>query len=228
MRYSIIFLLVIVSQISFAQKETSEGSNLQSLTNGTMFRVVDERFKGVEGYPTLFEEYVPGKIYMRSGQVVSVAQLNFDVMTDEVLVKRDNREMVVNRMLVKKFTMLKGGDSLRFVKISVQPTAKFSEELVNGRFILYKLTTKILKKPQNTGEPFSNGKTYSELVAQVKYFWQKESGPLVEIKNKKTLLSDLQEASKIDYSDYVKKSKVDVKEEVGLKLLFIHVNSTNQ
>jgi hypothetical protein len=231
MRFFILLIFTVCSALSFAQDTGSDAFfNLESLSSANaMFRSFDNRFKGVEGYPTLFEQYLPGKIYMRSGQVVTLAEVNFDLMTDELLVKHKGREMVVNKMLVKKFTMLQGSDSLRFVRIPIRPLGKFSEELIKGPFNLYKLTTKYLQEPQNKGEPYSVGKTNSEILPEVSYYWQKQDGELMEIKNKKTFLNELQQASKVDYSNLLKKNKIDIKEDASLILLFIQINSaTNQ
>jgi hypothetical protein len=225
MRYSFL-LLLFFPFLSFSQIGGSDGfSNLQSLASGSeMFRSFDDRFKGVEGYPTLFEQYVPGKITLSRGREVIHPLVNYDIFSDELVVRRNNQDVVVSRSMVKSFVLLNVEDSLYFVKVRFKDGEKFCEELLKGRLKLYKLNSKSIKQANHTGA-YSSGKLYSQFEESVTYYWQSGENDPVEIKNKKTLVDELKAAHGVDVSGFVKDNHINFKDSADLLKMFTHVNS---
>jgi hypothetical protein len=229
MRYLLLIFLMIPTLL-FGQPQGSDGgSNIQDLAGGGMFRTFNNRFKEVEGHPTLFEKYVPGKIYLKDGRNLVQALVNYDVMTDEVLVMRDKFEMVIQKHLVTKFVLLAGADSLFFVKVVTPEATRFVEILIDGPVQLYKANIKTLEGATHTG-PYSSGDLNDKFEDSVQYYWQKKggTGPLIQIKSKKMLLSGLQEAMGQDYSDFAKENKLSMKQENDLMKLVNHINRSQK
>src|SRR5688572_1011672 len=168
MRYIILLLLFSINDFTAQAQDADAQSNLQNLASGnSMFRSFDNRYKGVVGSPTLLEQYVPGRINLVSGKVVDHPKMNYDLVSDELLVIRNSAEMVVSKEAVVSFTL----DSIEFKKVRLLSGETFAQILVSGNCQLLLKSEKEIKAPTNTGA-YSPGNSYSELEAVDKYFWQ--------------------------------------------------------
>jgi hypothetical protein len=224
----LVLCLLFFSYTLHAQVEGSDGfSNMESIGSGnSMFRSFDNRFKGIVGQPLLYEKYLPGRIYMTSGRVVDHPRVNFDAYTNDLLVKRDNAEVVVNKNMVKKFSILFDEDSVHFEKLQVMGRADFYQPLAKGAFSLYQRTAKIIRGPTNTGA-YSSGTNHSEFNAIVRYYWRDASGVLYEIKNKKAFVDDFKGKSKFNIEAYLKRNKTNFRDAEHLIKMFAAINSGN-
>jgi len=220
MRCFILLLLLCTTYFTTQAQDADAQSNLQNLASGnSMFRSFDNRYKGIVGSPTLLEQYVPGRINFLSGQVVDYPKMNYDIVMGELLVIRNGAEMVVNKGSVVSFTL----DSIEFRKQRLLTGEEFVQVLVSGKSQLLMKTEKVVKAPTNTGA-YSPGQTYSELDVEKKYFWQAPDGSVFEIKNKKTLLSDVKNSTGFDLEPFVKGHKLTVKDPLHLEQIFNHLN----
>ncbi|HEY9048633.1 MAG TPA: hypothetical protein VIN08_22155 [Ohtaekwangia sp.] len=221
-----VLLLVLLPLLASAQIGGSDGlSNLESISSGSsMFRSFDNRFKGIEGYPTIFENYVPGKIILTRGKAVVHPLVNYDIYSNELLVKRNDQEVIVTRNMVKSFVLLQEADSLFFVKVRLPQGEVFCEELVAGKIKLYKFNVKTVRQASNTGA-YSAGKTYSQFEEAVKYYWQAEGKDIAEIKNKKSLIGDLKTIYGIDPATFIKDNDINLKDAADVRKLFEYIDS---
>ena len=219
-RYFILLLLFGITHFTAQSQDADAQSNLQNLASGSsMFRSFDNRYKGIVGSPTLLELYVPGRINFLSGQVVDYPKMNYDIVMGDLLVIRNGAEMVVNKESVISFTL----DSIEFRKQRLLVGVEFVQVLVSGKSHLLMKTEKVVKAPTNTGA-YSPGNTDGELDVEKKYFWQAPDGSVFEIKNKKTMLSEVKNSTGVDLKPFVKGHKLTVKNPLHLEQIFNHLN----
>lgn len=220
MRCIILILLFGITGLTVQAQDAFAQSNLQSLASGnSMFRSFDNRYKGVLGFPTLLEQYAPGRINFVSGKIVDFPQVNYDIVSDELLVMRNSSEMVLNKHTVLSFIL----DSVEFKKVKLLSGETFAQILVSGKSQLFWKPEKVVKAPTNTGA-YSPGNNHSELEAVNKYFWQAPDGSVFEIKNKKNLVSDIKNSSGVDLESFVKVNKLNIKNPAHLNVIFSHLN----
>jgi hypothetical protein len=218
------WLLIFVSSMSFGQMVGSDSQlNMTSMTNGEMFRTFDHRFKGIEGFPTIFETHLPGVIYIKNGQTLFYQKVNYDIIANEVVVTKDGKEMAVKNYLVTKFSLILDEDSINYKKVVLPTGTRFVEELVRGDVKLYKAIVKKVEGPTNSGA-YSLGSRNSRVIEEIDYYWQHGDKPINVIMNKTKLLNELQEATGQDYKQFMKENKLTIKQDNHLKKLFNHVN----
>jgi hypothetical protein len=228
-----LFFTLIVSLISCsvaaqkADKTAFDQVNVNSLGSGArMFQSFDNRFKGVQGFPTLFEEYVRGTIVFSEGQVIRHDKMNYDAYNSDLLVIKDGKEMVVAARMVKHFILMMPDeeDSLIFTRLITDDNKLgFYEVLANHKnATLYKKHFKILQGPTYTGA-YSTGQNHSELVDAKKFMMWCSGKQLAELKTKKQLFEYLPEY-KSQLQEFVKAEKIDFKNEADLIKLFGKVN----
>jgi hypothetical protein len=224
MRYLILLLVFGITGFTAQAQDAFAQSNLQNLASGSsMFRSFDNRYKGVLGFPTLLEQYAPGRITFVSGKVVDHPQVNYDVVSDELLVMRNGAEMVIDKQSVVSFIL----NSIEFKKVRLLSGETFAQTLISGKSQLFRKPEKVVKEPTNTGA-YSSGNKYSELEAVDKYFWQAPDGSVFEIKSKKTLLSDIKNSSGVDLQQYVKDNKLNIKNPSHLEFIIKYLNGLLQ
>jgi hypothetical protein len=221
---NVLWFLIFASSAAFGQLQGADGvANVSSLGSGDMFRTFDNRFKGLEGFPTVFATPFPGVIYLKNGETMLYQKVNYDVLANEVIVVRNNIEMVVKNHLVTKFSLIYDEDSINFVKVVLPTGTRFVEQLVKGDFRVYKVSVKTVEAPTNSGA-YSSGSLTSKITEEIVYYWSYGDRPLDEITSKKKLLNGLEAATGKDFTDFIKENKLSFKQDNHLKKLFNHVN----
>ena len=223
---SLFVLAVLVLGIpATAQSDNAQfnQTNLSSMMSGArMFQTFDNRFKGVKGSVTLFENYLPGRIVLATGQVVHHNQMNFDAYNSDLLVMKEGQEMVVSIKMVKHFILqpLDGSDTLYFTRLTTDENKLgYFQVLANHKnATLYKKHYKTLQEPTYTGA-YSSGQTGSELIDNKKYLAWSTGKQLSEFKTKKQLLQYLPEY-KADLDKFIKQENIDFKNEADMIKLF--------
>jgi hypothetical protein len=208
-------------QLTLPEKQLS----IQSLTEGnTVFRSFDDRYAGVKGGTTLLQEWAPGKITMTRGQVFSHDKINYDAFNGELIVLRDDREAVVNVNMVKDFVLNVGADTLHFTRLpGADGKLAFFQKLVpDAKVGLYKKVYKILVEPDYKGA-YSTGRNYAEFISEEKFFCVVPGKGMKELKSKKNLLEEFPD-HKDALNQFIKKEKIDFKNQNDLKNLFVYLN----
>jgi hypothetical protein len=220
-----VLIALVLAFPSVAQTDNAQfrQSNLSSMMSGArMFQTFDNRFKGVKGSVTLFENYMPGRIILTDGQVVYHHQVNYDAYNSDLLVMKEGQEMVVSIKLVKHFILqpIDGTDTLYFTRLTTDENKLgYYQVLANHKnATLYKKHYKTLQEPTYTGA-YSTGQTNSELIDNKKYVAWSTGKQLTEFKTKKQLLQYLPEY-KSDLEKFIKQEKIDFKIEADLIKLF--------
>lgn len=193
-------------------------------SGGSMFRSFDNRFKGIEGVPVLFDKYQNGMVKLTSGKWYKIDSLNYDAHNDELLVKRDLNEIIISKKMVSDFTFLVKGDSIHFLKIKeVGNNNKegYFRVSFHDKLMLLVKEHKAISSPTNTGA-YSSGRVHSEFILKKRYFIRLEDGNLVEIKDKKSFVAIFKD-QKPGIDTYIKKNKTNFKREADLIQLALFI-----
>ena len=219
---ALLTLLVIDAHAQVVGQDAQ--GNVNDLAGGSMFRSFDNRFKGIEGYPTLVKAYCPGQIIMKSGKKVKYDSVNLDIYSNDLLVKRNNDISVFNRSLVKEFSIETDETTLTFVKLkNLEGKETFYGVLAGGKVKLLKHSYKTIAGPTNSGA-YSSGRTYSIFEEKSKIYVQKESGELFELKNKKNLLSQFTDKEE-EISKFMKNNRINLNNESESGKLIEFINT---
>lgn len=207
--------------VSAQTNSTLTQSSLDGVVNGRMVRSYDERLKGLEGSVTLLKNFVPGKVYLPGKQVLIHDQFNYDAYSDQLLVIKDNEEMVISTKLAQRFALKDPqGDSLFFTKLTVDgSTPGYVQVLADFNNVkLYKKITKQLQRPSSNSGYGSSQPNYELLTSEKLLMWTTGQSIAV-VKNKKQVL-DYFPNQKEQIQQFMKEAKTDFKNEKDLALLF--------
>lgn len=219
-------LFILLGFATKAQVDAADAHlNLNAMSSGSsMFRSYDNRFKGIEGNPFIFEEYLSGRILMKTGKVYSQDKINYDAYKNDIIVIHKGNELFMNKGIIKGFELFYGGDTLVFKKIEQGGNNDFFVQvLLDSPICLLKKTEKTIVAPTNTGA-YSSGKLNSEFHTKQKYYWLLKEGSLQEIKSKRDFLSEFSASDK-ELELFMKKNKLDLKTESDLLQIFSYLNS---
>lgn len=217
MKRGLFFLLgLCVTGIVVAQPSAPSGfdanANLSTLGNGGgMFRSFDNRYTGVKGTSTIFEDFVYGNVNMKDGEKALGQELNYDAMTRELIVRSRiyKRILAVRYDLVESFELITSvGDTLLFKK--VMPRG-FSQKIYEGEKInMYLNYGKVIIKASYGGAYNANAKNYDEFADQNLYIMKVDGGALEEIKPSRKAFEKRFPEKKAVIQAYFKEHKPDL------------------
>ena len=128
---SVVPLLLVTVALPSVYAQSKSAPERQQILNevGRDFnqgavQTFDERYEGVQGTPLLFEQWTPGKVITRDGQVFANAQLKYDLYQDEIVVKHPYDHAVIpDKRTIDRFSMAAApsGDSLHFIRVDYLP-----------------------------------------------------------------------------------------------------------
>jgi hypothetical protein len=217
-----LFLLCFfISEVACSQSPIGNDAqaDLVLMQNGTgMFRSFDNRYKGIEGFPTLFQKYQTGRIKMVSGKIFAVDSMNLDIVSNELLVKRNNIGTIVDKNMVDEFEI---GDTKYLNVEDITGENNFYALLLDGKYRLLKRDIKFFMEPSNKGA-YSNGALSARFEESKKYYVIFD-GNLNEIRNKKQFVGQFSSEAKI-IEDYMRKGGLSVKTEKDLLEIFKFIN----
>lgn len=201
-------------------------ANLQMLGgSGLSARTFDNRYDGVDGFPTLVKDFVKGRIVMSKDQVLKADNMNYDGFNDEIFVLKSGRELVVSRNTVTSFEMDVNGVTLIFSKQkNNEGEVGYYQVLTQGKFSLFIKYKKVFRKADYKGA-YSANRTKDEFTDEQKFYWSKGDSNLMVLKNKKSLLSELGEnADKAEL--FIKENKLKTDTQDDLLRLFQYLNES--
>lgn len=221
-----LFLVLLSIGVTHAQLQGADSqSNLNSLSGGEgMFRSFDNRFKGIEGSPLLFDKYLSGKIFFNNGISVQNKRMNYDAYTQELIIERENKEFLIDSKLIKEFHIYKDGDTLFFEKFTNDKGKLiFYQSLWNRKINLFIFHSKTVLQPTNTGA-YSSGKIYSQFEQAASYYYRTPAGKSQLIKNKKSVLNLFRSHQDV-IENFIKENDTNFNKEEDLIKLFSYINS---
>lgn len=224
----IIFISLVIHASALAQLEGYDAqSNVNAFdpSNAQMFRSFDNRYKGIKGLPTIFEDYVTGNVYLKSGITHKNVKLNFDAFDGELLAlsERSNNAMLVRRNIISHFEFYDENNLLKFIPVTIDGKQEFVHLMYEGKISLLCQMKKKIEKADYQGA-YSKGRDYDEFVdAPLYYIYQ--NNLLSEFKrNKKSILSHFPEKSS-QINSYIKKNPVNFRDDKQLIRLFQYIDS---
>lgn len=224
-RFGFFLLFGFVLTTAYGQIQGADAvANLNALSTGeSMFRTFDNRMKGVEGTPFIFDTFQKGFVILLSERKIVCNEINFDALHQEVVVMKEGREFTVDMGSLTGFTILTDSDTLLFRKVYNQDGKwVYLQELVSGSYRLVKIHRKYIKESTNTG-PYSAASRNGKVEVGNQYFLTTDGRTLVELKNKKQLLSALPE-KKTAIELFLKGKHHVFKKEEELIHLVAHLN----
>jgi hypothetical protein len=193
-----------------------------------MFRSFDNRYEGVRGSPTLFEDFVIGNVNMKKGNKVVGEELNYDAVAHELIAKSKayNKIMAVRRDLVESFELISpGGDTLLFTK----PTERgFCQQIYEGKNLkLYLKHAKVLSKANYGGGYNGNARNYDEFVDASEYIFSVDGSVLEPIKPSRKAFEKKLPQKKNLISSYFKDHKPDLKNDRELAAFVAYLDQNS-
>lgn len=186
----------------------------------------DNRYEGVKGSYTFFEDFRPGTVEMKKGKFSNVS-INYDAYTDNLLARNEKINDVVQlrKDLITSFVLKSAsGEEFLFVKKTINENPTFLLELVRDSITLYCKISKTIKKADYGGAYNATETRYDEFLTVNTYFIITGNREPREFKSsKKGVLKALPEFEE-QLSSYLKKNKINFNDYNQMKGLFTYIN----
>lgn len=202
---------------------------LGSMDGTGTVKTFDNRYEGVKGTPYVFENFLPGEVYLKTKNKVTVPQLNYNCFENEIAYIDPATKVirVMNRFQVDLFTIQDGDKVLTFVPIKLDEGAEtiFAEVLYNKASDVYKVYGKEWVKANYQGG-YSADRRYDEFVDKYDlYFMKKGDHTLYKAKRSKKQVVEAFPGHESEISAFIKSSKLDLKEDQSLVKLMEYYDS---
>lgn len=224
-RSLVILSLILLSAKVFSQMEGFDGFSNLMTSNTSMFRSFDNRYEGVTGQPTIFEDFVTGRVITKNGVKYSNIQINLDAYQNElVALNRLKKPVIVNSAEIDSFMIVNPLDNtpLHFKKISIAGKIVFAQLICDGKIKLFKHYVKKLERATYTGAYNQNGKRSDEFVEASEYYVQPGDNEIAKWGRTKKALAKLIPEKEKEIDKWTSEHKIKSDEE--LKRLFEHLN----
>lgn len=187
----------------------------------------DNRYEGVRGVYTFFEEFWPGTIELTKGKFANVL-LNYDACQDQVLARHERIQGIVQlrKDMVDRFTLIRSdGNEFRFVKKVIDGAPVFLLEIASDSMSMYCRIKKTIKKADLGGAYNISEEKFDEFVTGHTYYVEKKPKLLISIQNsRKGVLKAFPEYEK-QLSTFFKNNKLDFNDYHQMKVLSVYLNS---
>ncbi|MEL7001542.1 MAG: hypothetical protein AAFN93_02275 [Bacteroidota bacterium] len=220
-----LFALLFVASINL------QGQNIVAERIDPLFQnqnvLYNSNYAGIKGSPYLSDDWNNGVVVFNNGQKKDV-QLKYDLYIDELIVKQDGRDIIVNKSLIQGFNYISKEGSLEFrlVKLDKNGSKKFLQLLSDGSLKLYREYELSIKKGEaNTGYASSKN-TSDKFIKNEKYLYQK-NGEVFKLSSKAKKIAEISPENKVDINAFIKKEKISAKRERDLIKLFEYINGLN-
>ena len=211
---SIFFIIQSVNaQSALVQQENLEkiGENWH---NGSVL-TFDNRYKGVNGTPFLFEDWLPGSITLISDTIITDLFLKYDVNEGRLYRKVNlNKANLILNYKIKSFKMIDIGYEKTYLKMALEDgePETFVELLSKGKLnLLAKPECRLRKADKNSS--YGTGRQYDEYIHSSELFiFNTNTQVLKPVKNSRKFFLE-QMADKEDaIKKYLKRNKPFLKE----------------
>lgn len=231
-----IILVSLGSLNSFGQGQDGlqASDNLKALADGGLTGQVatfDGRYEGVRGTQFLIEAWVLGTLTLSGGKEYNDLKMKYDVMGDElvILMPKDKAPSVVNRGIIKSFSLDYLGTKRRFIPLG--PNEIKNQRLPIGFYeVIHDGETKWVMKHQKEvlradyKGAYSAHQRADRIVDNkpVDYILTAD-GNIFEVKRKAKSIIEVLGNDK-DLGKYVKENNINLKDNAGIVLLMEYYN----
>ncbi len=194
--------------------------------SGQTLMAFDNRYEGIKGSYTFFENFSPGIVVMKKGTFNNVP-INYDAYTDNLIARSEKINDVVQlrKDMILSFVLRSvSGEEFLFVKKPINENPIFLLEIIRDSISLYCKIGKTIKKADYGGAYNTSETRHDEFVTVNTYFILKGDSDPQEIQNsKKDILKAFPEFED-ELSDYLKRNKINFNDYNQMKLMFTYIN----
>ncbi|GGH17285.1 hypothetical protein [Pedobacter zeae] len=218
MKY-IFLMLTFISLKSYSQYALTPFADVQ----GTMLREI--KYEDVKGSPYLSDNWTFGKVTTKSGKQYVDVPLKYNVMDDKLIFKHENGNQMyfVEPVIAFELNNLISGTSAKFVNglpaIDHYNALSYYEVIFSGPISLFKKTNKVITESKEYGSALIN-KSFNTTLN----YFALSDGKISKITPNRKAISTLFPSKEQQLNDYLKKEKIDLKNDEDLKKLFAYLN----
>jgi len=179
------------------------------------------KYENVTGTPYFLDFWSKGKVTTKSGKNYVDMPLKYDIMNDKLIFQGEGGNMMYFTEPVSTFEILDIGQSTSYKFINGLPItdglnpSSFFQIIASGKLSLFKRVYKKITESTSYGSATIN-KSFN--IYNSYYILQKEN--LIKISlNKKSLIGLIPDKEK-EITEYLKKEKIDFKQDSDLNKLF--------
>ncbi|HDZ41108.1 MAG TPA: hypothetical protein ENH59_05455 [Bacteroidetes bacterium] len=179
-------------------------------------------YENIDGTPYLIQEYEEGKVYLKSGEVLT-GKFRFDLYANQVQFTNEDRRYVI-AYPEKIYKIELNGNTLKYIdyKIDAGIDHNYFFTLIEGYYSLYLKKSKTLKDPVAT-KPYQQARPARFLDHKDYYYVKIGENPAKRVRNKKDIVKMCEENFP-DVRNYMKEEKLRISDEYDLVKLITHIN----
>jgi len=179
-------------------------------------------YENIDGTPYLVKEFEEGKVYLRTGEVIS-GKFRFDLYANQIQFIVDGSRYVI--AYPEKISMIElNGHILKYIDYNIDAGVNhdYLITLVQGYYSLYLMKSKTLKDPVPT-KPYQQARPAKFLDHKDYYYIKVGENPAQRVRNKREIIKICgDKGSEVEM--YIKNEKINVQKEYDLVKLITQVN----
>lgn len=225
-------VLILYSLFSVAQTGATNRSfsiPVSSKSRSTGGGIVNHNYLGIatsiQGSPYLNEYFLPGTIELSNGEVLENVSIRYNVYKDVIEIDSEGEIREINKPNVVRSVTFNDRTFIYnpyLIKNAMKKNGYF-EVLVEGPLTLYARRTNDLKMETRNSNFSKNGIGASYFDLQINYYVETSNKTVFSLSKKKLL--DQISSHKSEMKTYIKKRKLDFKDELSVKRLIKYYNS---
>lgn len=217
------FFVKTEAQIDYQLNSAADFFRTQKFIVGEYHNTLSE--KDIKGSPYLNDEFIKGSIYTVSKTQYNDIPLRYNIYNDEIEFQTpDNKSLALDAPeIVEKVTF--GKYTMEYIPYEVSSKIKkgFFKIIDKGTASLYARPSVDYEAPKEPG-PYKNAEPAKFIPREDRYYIRIGLEAAVEAGNKKDIISIFSDHSN-EIEKYIKKEKINVRKEEGLKSLVEYYNS---
>ncbi len=213
---------------SIAQVGLETKTNFDQLEGSSFaaIRQVDNRYDGVKGFPTLYQDFILGEVQTKNNRKLT-GLINYNAQSDELWIKKAGQTVSVLASEITAFKFDSSKTKTAFNHFAFYSASKKSGYfciLVEGNKPLLCRIAKRMLKADFSGA-YSTGARSDEFLTYIDFFTLDKDNHLSEIKQSKNAILSFYEDKKDQILEHLNTEKIDIKKQEDLIKLFAYINS---
>ena len=216
---------LLSSSLTFAQVvyESNIYDHMDYLRRDRMISEFNPKaYENIDGSPYLIQEFEDGKVYLKSGEVIT-GKFRLDLYANQVqFINEDKRYVIAYPEKISKIEL--NGSVLKYIdyKIDAGIDYDYFFTLAEGYYSLYLMKSKTLKDPQAT-KPYQQARPARFLDHRDDYYIKIGENPAQRVRNKRDIIKMCGEKYP-GIKNYMKEEKIRVSDEYDLVKLITYLN----
>ena len=233
-KFRFILIIILNPALLFAQ-QLPDGydaiSNLQQqvLMNKKLESTISG-YENVKGTPLLFEKFHTGNFYFNNKTCMTGKMVNYNCYTDDVLFFDGKNTYTVNSQDIDYFTITGNKEDIillfKQVFLLSEKRRIFMQILYQQESILFKRYRKEFLKA-DLDQPYGQNRQFDEYNDYYEYYIMQNGQEPVLLRQRKSSVAEIFNDKSDLMEDYIKKEKIDLKNEGDLIKLVEYYNNLN-